>query len=117
MVELRDAYDKMKIEISEAELMAVFRSVDSDNSGSISFSEYLTAAMSEKSLTSTDKLQAAFRMFDKDGSGLVSAEELAQVLEKGGTADFVAMVKQFDANGDGEISFTEFLNMMKQMGA
>jgi calcium-dependent protein kinase len=51
--------------------------MDTDKSGSISFSEFLTASMTERSLTGQDKLQSAFRMFDKDGSGLVSAEELA----------------------------------------
>ena len=66
------------------------------------------AAMTEKSLTSTDKLQAAFRMFDKDGSGLVSSEELAAILSQGGVADFEEMVSQYDTNGDGEISFDEF---------
>ena len=40
-----------------------------------------------------DKLQAAFRMFDKDGSGLVSAEELAGILQQGGTTDFYELVK------------------------
>lgn len=84
MAEIKAAYELLKIPISEAELMAIFRCVDSDQSGQISFSEFCTAAMPEKSLTSSDKLQAAFRMFDKDGSGLVSANELKQVLESGG---------------------------------
>lgn len=73
--------------------------------------------MTEKSLTSTDKLQAAFRMFDKDGSGLVSADELSAILSQGGSADFEAMVKEFDVNGDGEISFEEFTIMMKKLSA
>lgn len=117
MEELKQAYDHFKKDISEAELMAVFRSIDTDNSGNISFSEYLVAAMTEKSLTSADKLQAAFRMFDKDGSGLVSAEELSAILSQGNSADFVEMVKEYDVNGDGEISFEEFTTMMKKLSA
>lgn len=54
-------------------------------------------------------------MFDRDGSGLVSADELRKVLEGANTADFDKMIKEFDANGDGEISFEEFQAMMKKM--
>lgn len=64
--------------------------------------------MTQTSLTSVEKLQSAFRMFDRDGSGLVSADELRKVLEGANTADFDKMIKEFDANGDGEISFEEF---------
>lgn len=71
--------------------------------------------MTEKSLTSIDKLQAAFRMFDQDGSGLVSAEELSEILSAGGKADFDKMVREFDTNGDGQISFDEFTVMMRKM--
>jgi len=117
MEELSDAFLETKVEITEAELMSLFRSIDSDCSGEISFSEYLVAAMTEKSLTSADKLQAAFRMFDKDGSGLVSADELSEILQGAGVADFDAMVREFDTNGDGEISFEEFSTMMKKLHA
>ena len=96
--------------------MALFRAIDTDNSGSISFSEYLVAAMTEKDLTSGVKLQAAFRMFDRDGSGLVSAEELGTILS-GGSSEFDEMVRQYDVNGDGEISFEEFTTMMKKLSS
>jgi len=58
---------------------------------------------------------AAFRMFDKDGSGLVSSEELSEILSSGGTADFEEMIKEYDDNGDGQISFDEFATMMKRL--
>ena len=65
----------------------MFRSVDSDNSGFIDYSEFVVAAMNEKQLTSNDKLQAAFKMFDKDGSGVISADEIKEVLGFGGNLD------------------------------
>lgn len=54
--DLQQSYKEFNLEISEAELMGVFRSIDTDNSGGISFSEYLVAAMTERSLTAMDKL-------------------------------------------------------------
>ena len=48
-------------------------------------------------------------MFDQDGSGIISADEIKSVL--GLTSDpttnekINAIIKQVDANGDGEVSF------------
>ena len=55
-------------------------------------------------------------MFDKDGSGLVSTQELKIALSKGEDEDFMSTVNEFDSNGDGEISFDEFVLMMKKIG-
>jgi len=50
--ELKAGYVWMKKEITEEEVTKIFTSIDTDNSGEISFSEYLVAAMTEKSMTS-----------------------------------------------------------------
>jgi len=63
----------------------MFKSVDTDNSGFIDYSEFVVAAMNEGQLTSNEKLQAAFKMFDKDGSGIISPDEIKEVLSFGGT--------------------------------
>lgn len=68
------------ITMTDEEIERMFRSVDSDNSGFIDYSEFVVAAMNEKQLTSNDKLQAAFNMFDKDGSGVISSDEIKDVL-------------------------------------
>jgi Ca2+-binding EF-hand superfamily protein len=59
-------------------------------------------------------------MFDKDGSGIITADEIKEVLQFGGTnqlnaAAINAIIKQVDENGDGEISFEEFVAMMKKI--
>lgn len=91
--QLHEAYNFYKRDVTQAELDNLFESMDTDNSGSISFSEFLTASMTERSLTGQDKLQSAFRMFDRDGSGLVSADELAQILGGGVSQEtFIKMV-------------------------
>ena len=78
-------YNLQSVVIDEIEKM--FKAVDSDNSGFIDYSEFVVAAMNEKTLTSNDKLQAAFKMFDKDGSGVISADEIREVLGFGGNLD------------------------------
>lgn len=58
-----------------------------------------------------------FDALDKDGSGKLSISELRALLTRpgGGAAlsdeEAAEVVSHFDANGDGEISYTEFLTM------
>lgn len=73
--------------MSDEEIERMFRSVDTDNSGFIDYSEFVVAAMNEKQLTTNEKLTAAFKMFDKDGSGVISADEIRDVLGFGGNLD------------------------------
>jgi calcium-dependent protein kinase len=106
--------------MSDEEVVTMFNAVDTDRSGFIDYSEFVVAAMQQRQLTSQDKLQAAFRMFDKDGSGIISADEIREVLQFGGsttmsTEAIDAIIKQVDANGDGEISFEEFVQMMTNL--
>lgn len=55
-------------------------------------------------------------MFDKDNSGFISSDEIKEILGFGKTLSEEAVneiIKQVDANGDGQISFEEFAAMMK----
>jgi calcium-dependent protein kinase len=72
-----DHYGKV---ISDDEVEKMFKSVDSDNSGFIDYTEFVVASMNAEELTSNEFLQAAFKMFDKDGSGIISADEIKAVL-------------------------------------
>jgi calcium-dependent protein kinase len=106
--------------MSDEEVEKMFAAVDTDGSGFIDYSEFVVAAMNESQLTTNDKLQAAFKMFDKDGSGIITADEIKEVLQFGGTNTLNAqaidaIIKQVDENGDGEISFEEFVAMMKKL--
>ena len=102
-------YDKFFGKAKDQEdIIKMFKSVDTDNSGFIDYTEFVIASMDEKTLLSNDKLQAAFKMFDKDGSGTISPEEIKEVLCYGksmGEEQINKIIREVDANGDGEISF------------
>ena len=104
--------------LNDKEVDEMFEKVDADGSGAIDYSEFVVATMNEKNLLSNNKLQTAFKMFDKDGGGSISTDEIKQVLAFGQNLDekvIAEVIKQVDANGDGEISFEEFAEMMKNV--
>ena len=102
-------------QLSDEEVDEMFAKVDADGSGEIEYSEFVVATMNEKNLLSNNKLQTAFKMFDKDGGGTISTEEIKQVLSFGQNLEeslIEQIIKQVDENGDGEISYDEFAQMM-----
>ena len=54
-------------------------------------------------------------MYDKDGSGTISIDEIKEVIGQGQTISdevWAQVVMEVDANGDGEVSYEEFKEMM-----
>lgn len=66
--------------ISDAEIDAMFKAVDTDNNGYIEYTEFVVAAMNEKALMTQERIKGAFNMFDKDRSGMISNAEIREVL-------------------------------------
>ena len=54
----------------------MLKSIDTDGSGQIDYTEFLAATMEKSIYMKEEKLFMAFKMFDLDGSGKISANEL-----------------------------------------
>ena len=65
-------------------------------------------------------LQTAFNIFDKDGSGKIDKDEILQLLQGDDIQnlvpkeELVKYISEVDQNGDGEIDFEEFQEMMSK---
>jgi len=68
------------IPISEEEVDKMFEEIDLDKNGTIDYTEFVMATMSDKHTMTNDKLQLAFKLFDKDGNGSIEADEIKAVL-------------------------------------
>ena len=57
-------------------------------------------------------------MFDKDGSGSISYDEIRQIFGRNKNIEdnvWRDMIKEVDINGDGELSYVEFKEMMMKI--
>merc|ERR1740121_3181598 len=116
--ELKDGLEKAGFTDIPPDLQQILNEVDSNGSGVIDYTEFLAATLDKKLYIQEDVCWAAFRVFDRDGNGKISKEEILEVLGDGDVAnmcmqDIVELMKDVDANGDGEIDFSEFMHMMR----
>jgi calcium-dependent protein kinase len=97
---------------------ATLRSLDTDGSGAIDYTEFIAATMTNKQYLKKEVIWAAFRTFDKDGDGFITKSELRCMIEDSSSTEAAIerevnqLIKEVDTNGDGQISFEEFQKMM-----
>lgn len=115
--EIKEALVQQGFQVPLA-LEEILKSVDSNGSGSLDYTEWIAATMDHKLYMQRDVCWAAFRVFDLDGDGKITREELDKVLNGGnvrnalGASKIDKMIKEVDTNGDGTIDFEEFFAMM-----
>ena len=104
--------------ITKEEVEKIFSNIDYDNNGTISFDEFLKAAIDKKKLLTDEKLKAAFALFDMNGDGDIEAKELQEVMGENNDTQgevWAKMIAEVDLDGNGVIDFEEFKDMMKKL--
>ncbi|XP_074062985.1 calmodulin-alpha-like [Macrotis lagotis] len=102
---------------TEAELQDMINEVDADGNGTTDFPEFLTMmARKMKDIDSEEEIREAFRVFDKGGNCYISAAELHHVMtnlgEKLTDEEVDEMIREADIDGDGQVNYEEFVQMM-----
>ena len=114
---MEECFDR---KITHKEVDEIFGNIDYDNNGTISFDEFVKAAIDKKKLLTEEKLKAAFSLFDRNGDGDIEAKELKEVIGDDNTTEdnvWMQMIKEVDLDGNGVIDFEEFKAMMKKLCA
>jgi len=98
-------------------LCKLMKEVDADGGGTIDFNEFLGLMVrTMKESGQKDELIEAFRAFDVAGNNYVTAYELRNLYYNIGEyltpEDIESLMKEADVDGDGQIDFEEFVNMM-----
>ncbi|XP_078488474.1 calmodulin-like [Ciona intestinalis] len=105
---------------TESELKDMIHEADVDGNGKIDFKEFvrmMELKTNERPEQAEDEeLREAFKVFDRDGNGLISRAELSQVMgnlgEQLSEKDLNDMISEADKNGDGQIDYEEFVQMV-----
>ncbi|EAN91314.1 putative centrin-4 [Trypanosoma cruzi] len=102
------------------EVERMIRTMSTDSNGLIGYGEFervVKSRMAQKD--SPEEILKAFQLFDLDKKGKISfanLKEVAKLLgENPGDDVLQEMIAEADEDGDGEVSFDEFKNVMMQM--
>jgi len=94
--------------------------IDADSSGDIDITEWIAALLEERDFHQEEALLVAFRHYDTDGSGKINRAELQSALQSTAgwheleRADVDKILKSADVDGDGQLSYEEFVNMLRK---
>jgi len=99
--------------MAEADLDDLFRSIDSDCTGKIQYTEWLAATLEPSLLASEQAIKQVYDFFDIEQNGVVSAAELKEVLGDDEAASVVMEVG--DTDGDGVLSEAEFKKVVQEI--
>ena len=110
--------EMMEKEEAKKEVNRLMEIIDTDGNGFIEYEEFLRASMDKDKLLSKKNLQIVFDFLDKNKNGKISYDEIKDILDKENKSEddiWKALVNEVDLDGDGEISFNEFVYMMKNV--
>ncbi|GAA5919149.1 hypothetical protein JCM6882_005500 [Rhodosporidiobolus microsporus] len=111
------AFRALGQDLGKEEYEKMVQRADLDKTGSIDFEEFVAAVQRRPKPSNLEaELRQAFRFFDKDGCGTISPAELKHVMESLGErlsdAEIDHMIKAVDKDGDGLVSFEEFVALI-----
>ncbi|KAH0920277.1 hypothetical protein HID58_027937, partial [Brassica napus] len=117
--ELKKSFKTLGEQLSDEEAEAAVKLSDLDGDGMLDFEEFAQLLKGGDEFTEEEqksKIMEAFRMYIAEGEDCITPRSLKMMLMKLGesrtTDDCVVMIKAFDLNADGVLSFDEFVLMM-----
>jgi len=128
--ELATAFHLLGMTPTKSEIDAALAEVDVDGSGRIEWPEFILllskfganpSIESQFTQPRLAELREVFSLFDADGNGSLDAGELGAVFRSVGfcptEGEIRGIIRQFDTNGAGSISWSEFLYLMSKQVA
>lgn len=106
----------------QGDLEDLFKALDIDGDSSLNVKELMASVVGSMVKAREERLWEGFLKFDTDSSGTISKQELKIALDDLppgllGNLDLDAVMTAADVDGDGQISWQEFLNSLDPEGA
>ncbi|EQC29453.1 CAMK/CDPK protein kinase [Saprolegnia diclina VS20] len=114
MQELGAAVRDMGHGMLESEVLQLLQGLDIDGDGNLDYNEFLAATMKRNDFNKEEYLVNAFNYFDTKKQGVITKDDLIRFM--GSEEHAQEVMSEIDSNGDGQISFEEFVSMMQKRG-
>ena len=113
--EIINGFKKSK-NFHEKDLIKVLKFIDVSKGGHIEYEEFLRACVDKSGLLTEENLKTAFVLFTKDENKIyISPSEFKSILglqSKFSDKTWEGIIKEIDINGDNQIEYDEFRDMM-----
>ena len=116
--DLKTALNSLGFEFNQDEILRIIMELDPQNTGAIdyeNFADLIQSKMSERE--EIDQIRMAFDMLDDDKTGKITFANLQRVAKDLGETlsdqELHEMINEADTDNDGEISFEEFVALVK----
>lgn len=102
---MRNGFKESGIDMSDKDFDTLFNNIDTSKSGTISYTEYVTAAMDLSILTNEKYLEDAFNFFDTTGKKFLEKDKLRNAMNKSWISDkqLSALFDEVDTNKDNKV--------------
>ncbi|CAG9325040.1 unnamed protein product [Blepharisma stoltei] len=104
--ELMEGYNELGL-TSPTDIEAIMKNCDTDNSGFIDFTEFVTATTEWNQMLNQNQLKQAFQIYDASGDGTLSLDELKTSIPGIEDTEWKKFLDEADKDGDGVITFAE----------
>jgi len=114
-VEFKTAMQNSNSNYTDQDIEKLFRSVDTGNDNKIYYVEFLSASLAARGRITEERLADAFDRIDSDDTGFITRDNLRKILGKDCTEEKLdKFFDDGDLNGDGKISFGEFMELFRE---
>jgi Ca2+-binding EF-hand superfamily protein len=108
-----------KCNYRDEDIKKIFDGIDVNQTGVIDYTEFIAATLETRGVIEDEMIRVAFDKLDQNNSGYISKGDLCMILSEKCTAkDCDTMVdelmKDVDTDGDGQISYDEFLVLFRE---
>ncbi len=118
MQELKKAFEKSKISLTDKEINTIIERIDNDKNGKLNYSEFLMAAINIKQVISyKQRLINLFHTIDSEKSGFIDVNNLKKYIKRCGREvedadEIFTMISEVSKNKQSHITIEDFLELL-----